>query len=111
MAHRVDDLREHGVDEDCPGARVAEDECQLGATEPEVQRVDDAGTEEARVVQLEVLVAVPGDDGVPVAAADAELGPQRGGQPEHPLEVPAERSVVLPVVEANPTGGAVRRGE
>ena len=77
-AHRVDDVGEQRVDEHDLRARVAQDERQLGRAEPQVQRVDDSGAEEAGVVQLEVLVPVPRDDRVPVAAAEPELGPQRG---------------------------------
>ena len=63
------------------------------------------------MVQLEVLVPVPGNDRVPVAASHAELGQHRGGQAQRPLEMPAERPVVGAVMEADPVGGAVRGGE
>ena len=76
------------------GSRVAQDERQLGGTEPQVQRVDDPGAEEAGVVQLEVLVPVSGHDRVPVASVDAELGPQGGAEAQDPLEVLTEGPVV-----------------
>ena len=88
-----------------------QDERQLGRTEPQVQRIDDSGAEETRVVQLEVLVPVPGNDRVPVAASHAELGLHRGCQAQRPLEMHAERPVVGAVVEADPVRGAVRGGE
>ena len=111
VTHRVDDACEQRVDEDRARVRVAQDERQLGRAQPQVERVDDPGAEEAGVVQLEVLVSVAGDDRVAVGSRDAELGPQGRGEAQHPLDVLAERRVVAVVVETDPIGRAVRDGE
>ena len=111
VSHRINDAREERVDEHGLCARVAEDERQLGRTEPQVQRIDDSGAKETRVVQLEVLVPVPRDDRVPVASSHPELGLHRGCQAQRPLEMHAERPVVGTIVEADPVGGAVRGRE
>ena len=108
FADCVDRLREERVDEDGAGARVAKDERQLGRAEPQVQRVDDARAQEARVVQLEVLVAIAGDHRKAIGAAETELGPEGGGKAQHPLDVPTERAVVARVVVADPIGRAIR---
>ena len=88
-----------------------QDELELGGSEAQVERVDDSGAEKPRVVQLEELVTVAGDDRVAVAATEPELPAQRGGEPEHALEMRGERRVVVAVVVADPVAPPLGRGD
>ena len=90
---------------------VGKDELQLLAREPQVQRVHDAGAEEAGVVQLEVLVAVGRHHCEPVAALESELGVHGVGESQDAVAVLLEGGVVVAVVEADLGGPAVDGGQ
>ena len=109
--HTIDDVGEKRVDEHDLRTGVPQDELELGRREAQVERVDDAGAEESGVVQLDELVAVARDDGVPVAAPEPELAAERGAEPEHPLEMRGMRRVVVAVVVSDPVAPPLRRGD
>ena len=96
--------REQPVGEHDLGARVVEDERQLLGGQPQVERVDDAGAEEARVPQLHVAEAVDPEDGEAVVSLDAELRAQRVGEAQDAVTVLSPRAVVIAVVEPHAVG-------
>src|SRR5438105_4710754 len=101
-AGTLEEAREQEVGEHALGARVVEDERQLLGRQAQVQRIDDAGTQIAGVIQLEVLVTVEGEHGNPVALLDAEFAAEGVGKTQHPVTVLVPGAVVVAVVEPDP---------
>ena len=91
------------IDERDLGARVAHDVVELLAGEAQVERVDDAGAEVGRVVELEVLVAVGRHHREAVALAQPELA-QRAGAAQDALAVLAIGRAVVAVDDQRADG-------